>query len=288
MIGPVLGGILLRYVGWESIFFVNVPIGIVGIWLTMVSIPADQPVRKQESFDYLGAALLLISLFGLLLALTEAPTWGWADWRTLSLLATFVVAGVLFVVCEMRVSSPMLRLSILRRAAFSYNLLAALVLFCAISFNLLLMPFYLQLVRGLDQQGTGFVLISLPVMMSLASPVSGRLSDRIGPRLLHDCGAGRCCMRHVGVKPGRWKLAFVSRNHLSDDYGPWHRPIPKPQQQHRNGQRAARSPRCRWRAASRGTDAGTDQRHRHRWRDLGFADDGDRWALIRPNHFCAA
>ncbi len=199
LLGPVLGGILLRYIGWQSIFYVNIPIGALGIWLSLVSLPADKPAERHEGFDYLGAILLLASLFGLLLGLTEAPSWGWTDWRIIGLLALFIVAGALFIFWEQHTLSPMLRLSIFRSASFSFSLLAALILFCSLSFNLLLMPFFLQLVRGFDQQATGFVLISLPIALSLASPISGRLSDRIGARGLTIAGLILIVMGLLGL-----------------------------------------------------------------------------------------
>lgn len=188
LVGPILGGVLLQNVGWQSIFFVNLPIGILGVWLTLRSLPNDKPSARDQRFDYAGAGILLVSLASLLVALTEGPLWGWLDGRTLGLLAASLLAAGLFYFWEGRAPAPMVNLAIFRRAAFSYNLLAALILFVALSFNLLLTPIYLQRVRGLDPQTTGLVLISLPIMLSLVSPLSGRLSDRIGPRVLTATG----------------------------------------------------------------------------------------------------
>lgn len=184
LIGPALGGILLRYVGWESIFYVNVPIGIIGVWLSLRSLPADSVARGDQRFDYVGAGLLAVSLFGLLLGLTEGPHWGWFDLRVLGLFALATATGIAFVVWERRATQPMVRLSIFRRPAFSFNLLAGLILFCGLSFNLLLTPLFLQLVFRFDLQTTGLVLMSLPIALSVTSPLSGRLSDRIGSQVL--------------------------------------------------------------------------------------------------------
>jgi len=192
LIGPALGGLLLRYVGWQSIFFVNIPVGIVGVWLTLQSIAPDPPVARGQSFDVGGALLLLASLFGLLLALTEGPAWGWLDPRVLGLLALFLVAGGLFIAWELRAPQPMIDLRMFRSAAFSLNLLAGFVLFLGLAFNLLLVPLFLQLVYRFDLQTTGLALMALPLMLSLFSPLSGRLSDRIGPRVL--TVGGLCCI----------------------------------------------------------------------------------------------
>lgn len=182
LLGPVLGGILLRQVGWQSIFFVNIPIGLIGMWLTLRSIKSDNVNTTSESFDYIGAGLMFISLFGLLLGLTEAPTWGWFNPRSLGLFALFLIAGGAFLYWENHTKTPMLQLSLLRTPAISLNLLAGLMLFMALAFNILLTPFYLQLVRNLDTQMTGFMLIAQPIALSLVAPLSGRLSDRLGAR----------------------------------------------------------------------------------------------------------
>lgn len=196
LIGPALGGLLLRYVGWQSIFFVNIPVGIVGTWLTLRSIAADPPAPRGQVFDLVGAGLLMASLFGLLLALTEGPIWGWGDLRILGLLALFLVGSVLFVVWELRFPSPMINLRMFRNAAFSLNLLAGFVLFLGLSFNLLLTPLFFQLVYRFDLQTTGLLLMALPLTLSLTSPISGRLSDRIGPRTLTIAGL---CLTAAGL-----------------------------------------------------------------------------------------
>lgn len=188
LIGPALGGLLLNSVGWQSIFYVNIPVGIVGTWLTLHSLAPDKPQTDRQTFDIVGALLLMASVFGLLLALTEGPLWGWADPRVLGLMALFAVAGASFIAWELRFHSPMIDLRIFRNRAFSLNLLAGFVLFLGLAFNLLLTPLFFQLVYKFDLQTTGLMLMALPIALSLASPISGRLSDRMGPRSLTVAG----------------------------------------------------------------------------------------------------
>lgn len=199
LIGPALGGILLRYVGWEAIFLVNLPIGALGWWLTVRSIVPDQPARPGQRFDLVGAGLLALALFCLLLGLTEGPLWGWSDGRVIGLFAAALIGGVLFLFWEWRTPQPMLNLRIFQRLAFSLNLLASFVLFLGISFNLLLTPLFFQLVYQFDLQRTGFMLMALPLALSLTSPVSGRLSDRVGPRVLTIAGLAIAAVALLGL-----------------------------------------------------------------------------------------
>ncbi len=199
LIGPALGGVLLRYVGWQAIFFVNLPIGVVGTWLTLRSIAPDQPRAGGQVFDVVGALLLMIALLGLLLALTEGPLWGWSDPRITGLLLLFVVAGAGFLAWERRFAQPMVNLAMFRAPVFSLNLLAGFILFLGLAFNLLLTPLFLQFVYRFDLQTTGLVLMALPLALSLASPLSGRLSDRIGPRLLTVGGLLLAALSLIGL-----------------------------------------------------------------------------------------
>lgn len=203
LIGPALGGLLLRYVGWQSIFFVNIPVGIVGIWLTLRSVAPDKLASQGQTFDLVGAGLLMAALFGLLLALTEGPIWGWADPRVLGLLVLFLAAAVGFVVWELRSRHPMINLAMFRSGPFSLNLLAGLILFLGLSFNLLLTPLFLQFVYGFDLQTTGLSLMALPIVLSLVSPLSGRLSDRIGPRILTVSGLLITAVALLGISVTR-------------------------------------------------------------------------------------
>ena len=187
--GPVLGGILLRYSGWPAIFFVNVPIGIAAFLLATRALTDDHQ-RNSQRFDIVGAIALGASLLLVLYALTEGQVWGFGDPRTLGVLAAGIAGLLGFVFWESRAAAPMINLQLFRNPGFSLSLLAALASFVALSFNFLLLPYYLQNVLGFDPQRTGLTLIASPVVLALAAPISGRLSDRFGARWLGVAGLG--------------------------------------------------------------------------------------------------
>lgn len=187
LIGPVLGGALISSVGWQSIFYVNIPIGIVAIALSLRALPPDRTHTAQR-FDIAGAGLLAVGLLLVLLALTEGQIWGFGDWRTLAALGGGSALLIGFVLWERRTASPMINLELFRSAPFSLSLIAAFMTFLSGAFNFLLIPYYLQNALGYTPQLTGLTLIASPIVLSLVSPLSGRLSDRFGARWLGMAG----------------------------------------------------------------------------------------------------
>ncbi len=185
--GPVLGGLLLRYTSWPSIFFVNLPIGIAAFLLALRVLPHDGK-RSEQRFDIPGALLLAGAVLLILFALTEGQSWGFGDLRTIGLLIGGVIGLIGFVLWERRAVAPMIDLRLFENRTFSLSLVAALGSFLAMSFNFLLLPYYLQEVLQYDPQHTGLILIAAPLVLAVASPLSGRLSDQIGARGLSAIG----------------------------------------------------------------------------------------------------
>ncbi|GAB4166786.1 MAG: MFS transporter [Roseiflexaceae bacterium] len=187
--GPVLGGVLLRYADWPSIFWVNVPIGIIALFVALRALPDDR-TRSDQKFDIPGAIILAGALLLILYALTEGQVWGFADPRTIGLLVIGIVGMIGFIIWEQRAAAPMINLQLFVNRSFSLSLVAALASFLALSFNFLLLPYYLQEVLGFNPQQTGLTLIASPAVLALVAPISGRLSDRFGPRWLGVAGLG--------------------------------------------------------------------------------------------------
>jgi EmrB/QacA subfamily drug resistance transporter len=187
VIGPTLGGLILESFSWHWIFFVNLPVGIVGTWMVLRYVPAIKPKEKQR-FDFLGALVLLASLLCLLLGMTVGQGRGFDDLLVLGLLAGSLILGVIFVRVELRASQPMVDLKLFRDRMFSVNLLTALMVFISSAGTVILMPFYLENVLGYDPRQVGLMLAVVPVMLGISSPISGVASDRYGTRRIATLG----------------------------------------------------------------------------------------------------
>lgn len=181
--GPVLGGILISSFSWRAIFFVNIPVGIIGALLASRYVPNTAPPRGQR-FDIGGAALMSLSLFSLSLALTLGQDDGFGSPLILTGFAISALAAIAFVVVELRVESPMLQLRLFKSPMLTVSVIGGFLVFSCLAATFFLMPFYLEGVLGFDVGQVGLLLGAAPLMMGIFSPLSGTLSDRIGIRRL--------------------------------------------------------------------------------------------------------
>lgn len=194
-VGPTLGGFLVQSLGWRWIFFINLPIGIFVITMSLLRLKESGTSNRSERFDVLGAGTFSASLTALLLALTLGPSYGWTAFST-SLFSIGVVFFILFVVIEGRMGEEaMLDLRLLlRNRLFAAANLSAFLNYTSYFGVGFLMSFYLQRVLGLGPAEAGLILLSMPLVMAFLSPVSGWLSDRFGSRLLSSAGMALMCL----------------------------------------------------------------------------------------------
>lgn len=184
-VGPPLGGLLVDSLGWRWIFFINLPIGLmVFLWGSMM-LPQSERVDDAPRVDVVGATLLGLFLINLLVPLTFATEWGWAAPLTIGLLVISAASLVGFVVVERRVKWPILDLNLLlHNRLFAAANFAALLNYMALFAISVLTAIHLQIVQGRSASATGLLILSQPLIMAALSPFSGRLSDRIGSRVL--------------------------------------------------------------------------------------------------------
>ncbi len=180
-VGPVLGGYLVEYVNWRLIFYINVPIGILGAVAAALVLPRFPRVAGRR-FDVLGFLTVGGGLFALLLATSEGETWGWSSYQILGLLTYGVLSLALFVVIELEVSDPLLDIRIFRYWAYTNSLLLIAVLMIVMYGVLFYIPQFLQQAQGWGAFDAGLTLLPQALVMAVLMPVAGRVYDRIGPR----------------------------------------------------------------------------------------------------------
>jgi len=181
VIGPTLGGLLIDLFSWHWIFFVNIPVGILGVLMIMRFVPDIKPKGRQR-FDFQGAVTLFFCLLALLSALTLGQSAGFSDMRVLGLFALGVFLLGLFIVVEKRAEQPMIDLTLFRNLEFSTSLVTGYLTFVAVAGTLILMPFYLENVLGYNTRQVGLLMAVLPVAMGVVAPIAGATSDRFGTR----------------------------------------------------------------------------------------------------------
>jgi EmrB/QacA subfamily drug resistance transporter len=180
-IGPTLGGYLVEYVDWRLIFFINVPVGILGAIAAVLVLPKFASA-KAGRFDALGFITIAGGLFALLLALSEGEDWGWTSYRIIILLAAAPILIALFVVIELQVEKPLLDVRVFRYWPFTNSLLLISVLMVGLFAVLFYVPLFLQQAQGLGAFDAGLLLLPQALVMAVLMPIAGRLYDKIGPR----------------------------------------------------------------------------------------------------------
>lgn len=183
-LGPFAGGFLTEHYGWQSIFLATVPLGL-GAWaLVYKTIKQEWADAKGESFDIIGAILYGVSLTVLMIGFSRLPgIWG------IVLTVLSIVMFAVFVRYESSIAFPVMNISIFKaNRVFTFSNMAALVHYSATFGVSFLLSLYLQYIKGLSPQQTGLILVAQPVMMALFSPLMGKLSDKVEPRIVASTG----------------------------------------------------------------------------------------------------
>jgi len=177
MTGPGMGGLLAGAFGWQSIFIINVPIGITAFILAYLVLPADAK-RKHDKFDFIGAFFFACAMVSLLLIISNGQRWGWLSTAVISGGVVTVIFLTLFIWQERRVKYPMIDLSLFQSWQFLSGNLSSLLSFMAIFINVMLLPFYLHSVLELTPTQIGIIITPFPLTMAIVAPISGYLSER--------------------------------------------------------------------------------------------------------------
>jgi EmrB/QacA subfamily drug resistance transporter len=183
-LGPAVGGLLISLGGWPLIFFVNVPMGLIGAVLGWFLIPRSRHLAPRRRFDWAGMAIFLPATTALLLGISYGDHFGWSSPAIAGALAIAVLLLAAFVARERRAAAPMLDLSLLRVVPFSAGIASGLLSYLVLFGVLTVVPFYLEVARHAGPASAGLQLLVVPLGVGLAAPFAGRLADRIGARPL--------------------------------------------------------------------------------------------------------
>ncbi|MEU3728390.1 MFS transporter [Streptomyces sp. NPDC033538] len=181
--GPILGGVLVEHVNWQSVFFINVPVGILAVVLGVMILLDHRAENAPRSFDILGIALLSTAMFCLVWALIRAPEWGWGDGMTWLFLAVAVAGFGLFAFWETRVGEPLIPMALFRSVPLSAGVVLMVMMAIAFMGGLFFVTFYLQNVHGMSPVDAGLHLLPLTGMMIVGSPLAGAMITKVGPRI---------------------------------------------------------------------------------------------------------
>ncbi len=202
-IGPTIGGLITQWLGWRWVFYVNLPIGIVGIVMAVLVLRNSEitPTLSgpRPRFDVGGAVLAALGLMALLCALTGAEQFGLPDSVNWVLYAAAAISLIVFALVERWVREPMIEPSLFQLKLFALGSSAALLAFLAVAANSFLLPFYLQLILHFTPAQVGLLMTPTSLMLAVVAPVSGWLSDRLGARLLSSLGLAIVALSLFGL-----------------------------------------------------------------------------------------
>jgi EmrB/QacA subfamily drug resistance transporter len=209
-IGPTLGGYLVEYVNWRLIFYINVPVALLGAAAAVVVLPAFAG-GKGRRFDIPGFICIGAGLFSFLLAVSEGQTWGWTSYPVLILLAAGINLLLLFAGIELKVAQPLLDVRVFSSWPFINSLLLIGINSVGLFAVLFYVPLFIQQAQGLTPWHTGLVVLPQALAMGAIMPFAGRIYDKVGARWpavigLALSGTGTLLLSNINIDVTRGEL----------------------------------------------------------------------------------
>lgn len=199
LVGPSLGGVLVHTIGWQSIFFINIPIGLLGTLLTFAIIPDIHDKSASKAFDFKGTFLFALTILLIYIGLLFVQEGKLTILQFLPMLAIAIISFYLLLRVEKKSSSPLINLNLFKIHEFSLGLGSGFLSFVAINSTLLFFPFYLQNVLKMDTLAAGLLISFYPITAAVTAPFSGWLSDKITYRPLTIVGLTISTVVLIGI-----------------------------------------------------------------------------------------
>ena len=188
-LGPIVGGLLVEHVNWESVFYINAPIGVIALVFGLVVLPQSKnEAAASEKFDVPGVVLLALGLLAVVFGVVKGETWGWTSAGTLGAIIGGVVVLVLFGWYETRVAHPLLPMRLFRNPALTIGTFVTALNFFVLLGVIFFVMLYLQNVRGFTPVEAGVRTLPLSLVSMVASPLGAKLTEKFGPRLTMPLG----------------------------------------------------------------------------------------------------
>lgn len=184
MSGPALGGFLINFSGWHSIFYPCIPIALMGAYYAYKFLPSYVSSEKTFKFDYLGFLYFTISLLALLLAISQGHLWGWHSIQIIILSILCVVFGGLFYFRDHKINYPLINFKMFKIKEFTLGNLAVMTSYMAMFTNGILLPIFLQEIQQYNAMIAGFLILPYSVTLSVTAPLSGSYAGKHGSRFI--------------------------------------------------------------------------------------------------------
>ena len=210
--GPLVSGLLVESVGWEWVFYINVPFALAGILITALVV-RETPVVKEAGVDILGVVLLAGALFAIVFAVVQAQAWGWGSLATVSVLVAAVVLFALFILVESRVPHPLIPLSLFRSPGVGVGGLVFVANFFAILGVTFLLTLFMMNSLGKSTAMAGLMMLPMSAFSIPSAPMGAFLTSKIGPRKVAAMGlglmaVGLAALTLVDVTTSYWLMAI--------------------------------------------------------------------------------